>query len=72
MVSRRMVESTIVEMLSKSGAQDYTSILGFVKDRFDDVTEEQLSKALMILEIHGVLRVYSASKDKQRVELVRR
>ena len=72
MVSRRMVESTIVEMLSKSGAQDYPSILGFVKDRFDDITEEELSKALMILEIHGVLRVYNASKDKQRVELTRR
>lgn len=71
MVNRRLVESTIIEMLSRNGAQDYPSILRFIKDRFEELTEEELSKALMTLEIRGILRVYSAAKDKQRVELVR-
>jgi hypothetical protein len=71
MVNRRLVESTIIEMLSRNGAQDYPSILRFIKDRFEELTEQELSKALMTLEIRGILRVYSAAKDKQRVELVR-
>jgi len=71
MVNRRLVETTVVEMLSRNGAQDYPSLLRFMKDRFEEVTEEELDRALMILEIRGILRVYSATKDKQRVELVR-
>ena len=71
MVNRRLVESNIVEMLMKSGAQDVKSILEFLRDRFDDTTEEELNKALMTLELHGIIRVYNATKDKQRVELVR-
>lgn len=53
MVNRRLVESTIIEMLSRNGAQDYPSILRFIKDRFEELTEEELSKALMTLEIGG-------------------
>jgi len=71
MVNRRLLESTIVEMLSKNGAQDFSSLLKFLKDRIQDVDEEDLNRALMNLEVKGLLRAYSTAKDKQRVELAR-
>lgn len=65
------MESTIVEMLSRNGAQDFASLLKFIKDRVQDADEEDLNRALMNLEVKGLLRAYSTAKDKQRVELVR-
>jgi hypothetical protein len=71
MVNRRLLESTIIEMLTKNGAQDFPSILKSVKDRIEDVDEENLNRALMNLEVKGLLKVYSTAKDKQRIELAR-
>jgi len=71
MVNRRLLESTIVEMLSRNGAQDFSSLLKFIKDRVQDADEEDLNRALMNLEVKGILRAYSTAKDKQRVELAR-
>jgi hypothetical protein len=71
MVNRRLLESTIIEMLTKNGAQDFPSLLKSMKDRVQDMDEEDLNRALMNLEVRGILRVYSTAKDKQRVELVR-
>ena len=72
MVKRRLLESTIIEMLVKNGAQDFSNILKTLKDRFQDVAKGDLTRALMNLEIRGVLRVYNTTKDRQRIELLRR
>jgi len=71
MVSRRLLESTIIEMLARYGAQDFPSLLKFTKDRIQDVDDEDLNRALMTLEVRGLLRRYSTTKDKQRIELTR-
>ena len=71
MVNKRLLESTIIEMLAKNGAQDFSNIFKFITDRFQKVDEGDLNRALMNLELRGILRVYHSSKDRQRVELVR-
>ncbi|MFB0543302.1 MAG: hypothetical protein ACETVR_00830 [Candidatus Bathyarchaeia archaeon] len=71
MVNKRLLESTIIEMLAKNGAQEFSYIFKFLNDRFQNVDEDDLRRALMNLELRGILRVYPSLKDKQRVELVR-
>ncbi len=71
MVNKRLLESTIVEMLMKNGALDFPYIFKSLKDRFQDMDESDLNRALMRLEVRGLLRVYNIAKDKLRIELVR-
>lgn len=71
MINKRLLESTIVEMLERNGALDLSYIFKSLKDRFQDLDEDDLNRALMRLEVRGLLRVYSIAKDKQRIELVR-
>jgi len=70
-MNRRLLEATVIELLSRNGASDVPHILSYLKDRFPETTEEELSRALLTLEVRGVLRMYSSQRDKQRVELVK-
>lgn len=70
-MNRRLLEATIIEQLSRNGASDLTHILSFLRDRFPEITENDVDKALLTLEVRGILRMYSSQKDKQRVELVK-
>ena len=64
----RLIPTTIVEALGKSGALTADSLYKRVRDPgskfFDDT--------LMTMELQGLIRVYGLSKDKRRVELARR
>lgn len=53
MVNKRLIESTIIEMLAKNRAQYFSNIFESMKDRFQKVDEDDLNRSLMNLELRG-------------------
>ena len=68
----RLIPTTIVEALSKSGALTMDSLYKRVKKLHGDPGSKFFNDTLMTMELRGLVRVYAMSKDKRRVELARR
>lgn len=66
-----LVQSTIVETLVRNGALEAKALFKRVKKLHGDIDTRFFDRALMIMELHGLVRVYSMAKDKRRIELVR-
>ena len=66
-----LLTSTIVETLGRNGTLEAKSLFKKVKKLHDDIDSRFFDKTLMTMELHGLIRVYSMSKDKRRIELVR-
>jgi DNA-binding HxlR family transcriptional regulator len=70
-VNDTLVTSTIVEALERDGALEIKSLFKQVKKLHSDIDNRFFDRTLMTMELHGLVRVYSMTKDKRRVELVR-
>lgn len=67
------LETTVVEILQRKGAISDEDLLGFVRESgFGDVGFGELNKALLRLEVEGVVYVSSLSRGKRRVDLRRK
>jgi len=71
-VNDRLIPTTIVEALGKSGALTADSIYKRVKKIHGDPGSKYFNDTLMTMELQGLVRVYRMSGDKRRVELARR
>jgi len=68
----RLIPTTIVEALGKSGALTADSLFKRVKKIHGDPGSKYFHYTLMTMELQGLVRVYRMSGDKRRVELARR
>ena len=64
------LQTEIVTMLQKKGAIADTDLLKELKDSYGDVSFREVNRALMKLELIGIVRVSRLLKKKRRVELV--
>ena len=71
-VNDRLIPTTIVEALGKSGALTADSIYKRVKKLHGDPGSKFFNDTLMTMELQGLIRVYGMSRDKRRVKLARR
>jgi len=62
----------VVETLQKKGPIADVELLSELKDSFGDLSFRELNKALLKLEITGIVRVTRLMKGKRRIELVER
>ena len=68
----RLIPTTIVEALGKTGALTVDSLYKRVKKLHGDPGSKYFDDTLMKMELQGLIKVYGISKDKRRVELARR
>lgn len=65
------MHTVIVELLNKKqGAITDTELYKALKDLYEDVSYKDFNKALMKLEIEGIIQVTSLTKAKKRIELI--
>ena len=64
------LQTEIVTILQKKGAIADTDLHKELKDSYGDVSFRELNRALMKLELIGIVRVSRLLKKKRRVELV--
>ena len=68
----RLIPTTIVETLDRSGALTVDSLYKRIKKIHGDPGIKFFNDTLMTMELQGLIKVYAMSKDKRRVELARR
>ncbi len=69
----RPVYTAIIELLEKKqGASTDSELFKALKDMYGDLSLSEFHKALMKLEIGGLVHVSSLTKTKKRVELLRK
>ncbi|MCJ7505761.1 hypothetical protein MUP05_04765 [Candidatus Bathyarchaeota archaeon] len=66
----RPVNLAVVETLQKKGPIADLELLSELKDSYGDLSFRELNKALLRLEVQGLVRVTRLMKGKRRVELV--
>ena len=68
----RLIHTTIVEALGRSGALTADSLYKRVKKLHGDPGSKFFNDILMTMELQGLIAIYGMSGDKRRVELARR
>ena len=63
---------SIVETLQRKGALTDIDLLKEMKETYDDLSFRELNKALLKLEVTGMVRVSRLMKGKRQVELTGR
>ena len=66
----KLIPSTVVEALGKSGAMEFDDLLKQVQKYQKNINENEFGKLLMDMEIQGLVRVTKMAKGKRRIELV--
>lgn len=65
------LQTIIVESLSRNNNAMFDDELQrVIKGIFGDLTRRELNKALMRLELNGLIHVFVVTKQRRRVELV--
>ena len=65
----KLIPSTVVEALGRSGAQEFDDLLKQVQKYQSGINETEFSKILMEMEIQGLVRVTRMARGKKRIEL---
>jgi DNA-binding PadR family transcriptional regulator len=60
----------IVELLEKKGAMNDDELFRALKETYGDLSLSSFNKALIKLEIEGLIRVTSLTKSKKNIELI--
>jgi hypothetical protein len=71
-VNGRLIPTTVVEALGRSGALTVDSLYKRVRKLHGDFGSTYFNDVLMTMELQGLIIVYGVSGDKRRVELARR
>jgi len=66
----KLIPSTVVEALGRSGAMEFDDLLKQVQKYQKNINENEFGKLLMDMEIQGLVRVTKMAKGKRRIELV--
>jgi len=70
-LNNRLLTSTIIETLNRSGALKISELFKAVHKIHSDLEKTYLNKILMTMELQGLIRVYNLTREKRRVELVK-
>jgi hypothetical protein len=68
-MDRKLLPTTIIELLERNGALNVEEMLKKAAKRHEDLTELELEKYLMKMEIQGLVKVYRMPRGKRRIEL---
>jgi DNA-binding PadR family transcriptional regulator len=68
-MNRKLLPTTIIELLEKNKALKVDDLLKRATKRHTGLSEQELEKYLMKMEIQGLIRVYRMPRGKKRVEL---
>ena len=71
-MEQKLTQSTIVDLLKREGALTVEDLYKRTKKRHSSLTNDDLQKRLMRMEIQGLVKVYQMPRGKRRVELARR
>ena len=71
MMKERLVAPAIVEALERNGALDIEELFKSLLKLHSNLDRKTFEENLMALEIQGLVKVYSLSRDRRRIELVR-
>ncbi|MGD2201413.1 MAG: hypothetical protein PVJ38_07280 [Candidatus Bathyarchaeota archaeon] len=66
----KLIKRSIVEALERNGALKVEDLLKHVGSLHGDLGERFFNRVLMTMELQSLIRVYSLTKEKRRVELV--
>lgn len=65
----KLLPSNIVDTLKRNGALKFEELHKRIKKRFNDLSENDLERMLMKMEIQGLVKVYRLPRGKKRIEL---
>lgn len=68
-MDEKLLPTTIIEQLERSGALKFDELLKQVQKRHEGFSESELNIMLMKMEIQGLIRVYRIPRGKRRIEL---
>ena len=71
-MEQKLTQSTIIDLLKREGALTVEDLYKRTKKRHSSLTNDDLQKRLMRMEIQGLVKVYQMPRGKRRVELARR
>ena len=71
-MKERLVTANIVETLERSGALKFKELYKIINKIHGDVEEHSFEETLMVMELQGLISVYTITKGKRRIELARR
>jgi len=66
------LRTVVIELLQRKGATTDAELHNMVKEVHGDLGFNMLNKALMRLEIEGLIKVSALTRGKRRIELVKR
>jgi Fe2+ or Zn2+ uptake regulation protein len=65
------LHTVIIELLQRKGPATDMDLLSMIKEIYSDLSFNIYNKALMRLEIEGLVHVSALTKGKRRVELLK-
>ncbi len=65
----KLLPSNIVDTLKRNGALKFEELHKRTKKRFNDLSENDLERILMRMEIQGLVKIYRLPRGKKRIEL---
>ncbi len=68
-MDEKLIPSTVIEALGKSGAMEFDDLLKQVQKYQNGINEVEFGYLLMDMEIQGLVRVTKMAKGKRRIEL---
>jgi len=71
-MKERLVTANIIETLERSGALKFKELYKIIRKIHSDVEEHSFEETLMVMELQGLIRVYTITRGKRRIELARR
>ena len=70
-MNERLVTTTVVDALSRNGALYVNDLYKSVHRIHSDMEKGAFKKILMIMELQGLIRVYTMPRGKQKAELTK-
>ncbi len=70
-MNNRLVTTTIIETLGRNGALKADELYKQVQKLHSDLEKRSFEENLMVLELQGLVVVYSMARDQRRVELAK-
>ena len=68
----RPIYTAIIEHLERAGSLTQDELMKALRETYGDLSVQELNKALMKMEIEGLIRVSQLARGKMMVELVGR
>lgn len=68
----RPIYTAIIEQLERTGSLTRDELMKTLRETYGDLSVQELNKALMKMEIEGLIRVSQLARGKMMVELVGR